>query len=345
MAVTIADLAREAGVSKATVSLVLNDRRTKVPISKATKQRVLQVAETLGYSPNAAARALSTRRTNTVGFICHDITDPLMSMLAREVQSALEPHGYTLLLCSAARELEKASLYARLLQEKRVDGIIVAGGIASDLQGDAGRFQSAGVPLIAAGMLVEDDGNYTAYAMNDHIEGGRQVGRHLASLGHRHVGFLAARGISFKTSERRLQGLREGLAESGIAVAEDDVEWGEANTAEEGAAAARRLLARAPALTALFAYNDWMALGAMQAAAEAGRRIPADLSLAGYGDLPYSPYTVPPLTTVHTPMDEVGQIAVEMLIHLLQKEPLSSHRVMVRPTLLPRDSTAAPRKT
>ena len=303
------------------------------------------MAKALGYSPNAAARALSTRRTHTVGIICHDITDPQMSFLAREVQSALEPHGYTLLLCSAARELEKASLYAKLLQEKRVDGIIVAGGIAPGLLGDVAQLRSAGVPLVAAGMLVQDDdGSYAAHAINDHVEGGRQVGRHLAALGHRQVGYLAAGGISRNTSERRLLGLREGLAEGGVVCDEGVIEWGEANTAEEGARAARRLLARVPAITAIFAYNDWMALGALQAAAETGRRIPQDLSLAGYGDLPYSPYTVPPLTTVHTPMDEVGKLAVEMLLHLLRQEPLASQRVMVRPSLVVRGSTAPPRE-
>jgi DNA-binding LacI/PurR family transcriptional regulator len=178
--------------------------------------------------------------------------------------------------------------------------------------------------------------------MNDHIHGGYLVGRHLAALGHRCIGYLAAGGLSVLTSQRRLQGLRTALDEAGVPLDEASLEWGAAHTAEEGYRGVARLLERQPGLTAIAAYNDWVAMGALRALHEMGKRVPQDVSLVGYGDIAFSPYTQPPLTTVHTPMDEVGKHAVDLILQLLRDQPLATTRVLVRPTLMERQSTAPP---
>lgn len=302
MPATIVDVARRARVSTATVSRVLGGVGRARP---ETRERVLAAARELGYRPSGVARSLKLRATHTLGLIVTDIENPFFPELVRAVEDAARDHGYAILLCNAADDPERESAYLELLVDRRVDGVIIA---ASSL-GIRHREWLAEPPLPV--ILV----NSTARALglpsitSDNLAGGRIAAEHLLELGHRRIGYLKAppRNVD---APRRLQGVAHALDRAGAPppiVAE-----GQAGVAG-GEAAMRELLLRAPDLTAVIAYNDLMAIGAMRAARAAGRRVPDDLSIVGFDDIALAAYVDPPLTTVAQSTAEMGRWAVDQL--------------------------------
>lgn len=338
---TIKDVARQAGVDPSTVSRVLNDRlRTR--IAPQTMERIRQAARELNYTPHASARALVARRTQTIGFVCFEISDPYQAELAQAAQELLEAHGYHLIVCSANRQSANEALYTRLLGESRVDGILVVASTgASRLL--ARQWQHRGAVIVAAGppLLPETSDVFTACVAHDNFRGGGAVGAHLAALGHTRIGYTVGGGLSSHTSALRLDGLRDGLAAAGMA-ADLCLSSPIVNTFEGGYHAARELLERRPDLTALFAYNDRVALGALLALSRAGRRVPADVSVVGYQDLPFAAYNVPPLTTVRIPVQRIAELATSLLLRALAGEEIRPREVMIHPELVVRETTAPP---
>jgi LacI family transcriptional regulator len=340
---TIKDVAEHAGVHPSTVSRVLNNRR-RMPISPETVARIKQAARDLNYTPHAAARALVGGRTQTIGLIWFELTDPSQAALAQDVQAQVEARGYHLIVSSIDRDGKGDSSYSRLINENRVDGILVIASTSlSPLVTQ--QLKSKSAVIVAAGPppLPEATDVLTAWVTHDNRHGGRLLGAHLGALGHRHVGYIGASAVASHVSALRLQGLREGLLAGGAPATVYEIDAAE-NSFPAGRRAAARLLERHPDVTAVFAYNDRMAMAALQTFWRRGLRVPEQISVVGYGDLELADYTIPPLTTVDVPRQRIAERATDLLFRALAKEEIAVEGVVVEPELVVRGSTAAPRR-
>ena len=300
----MADVARLAGVSSQTVSRVVNDQGS---ISPATRRRVEEAVRQLGYRPNTAARALATTRSATIGVIGTEggLWGP--GTVHRSVESAARRSGYavsSVSLETVSRE-ELAEAVEHLL-DRRVEGVIMIAGFDEAL--DLARHQDVGVPFV---VVVGDTGDVTSgHRGTDtaQFEAGRAAVRHLIGLGHVEVAHVTGPPNWVEAREREA-GWRAAMAEAGLRPAEPvPGDWSVASGYRAG-----QRIAAAGVATAVFAANDEMAVGVLRALAEAGLRVPADVSLVGFDDIPLSEYLVPPLTTVHQDLRAAGRRAVRAL--------------------------------
>lgn len=304
--VTIADVAREAGVSAQTVSRVINN---KGEIREATRQQVLEVIERMGYKPSSIARGLATNRTYTLGLSVPDIANPFWPEVARGVEDVAWDHGYNLFLCNTTESPRREAAILELLEEKRVDGVIVAGSRLADEQF---------LPLIArhqAAVLVNRTvpaGARAGSVLIDAIGGATQGISHLLAGGRRALAFLAGPQHS-ANGQRHLQGYRAALEAAGRA-ADPALVLACPPTIEGGLQAARELLARRPDVDALYCYNDLIAIGALQGCAALGRRVPEQIAVVGYDDILLARMVTPALTTLRSHQYAVGRAAAEMLL-------------------------------
>ncbi len=304
MAATIADVARRAAVSTATVSRVLAGLGHATP---ETQARVLEAARELDYRPSAIARSLKRQSTQTFGLIVTDIENPYFPELVRVVEDAARAEGYSILLCNAADDPDREMFYLDLLVERRVDGLIIA---ASSLGARHGEWLAAAPLPVVLINTAAPDVDLPSIA-SDNRDGGRQSADHLLALGHRRFGYLMPPPRNADAPER-LAGVRDGLDAAGLGSDAVVVATG-APLVGGGEAAMLELLDRAPATTAVVAYNDLMAIGAMRALRRRGRRVPADVSVVGFDDVALSAYVDPPLTTIAQSTAEMGRWAVEQL--------------------------------
>ena len=320
MATTIADVARRAGVSTATVSRVLSGVGRASP---ATHARVEAAARDLGFRPSDVARSLKRRSTLTFGLIVSDIENPYFPQLVKAVEDAAIGAGYAILLCNADENAEREASYLDLLVERRVDGLIVAASTIGSRQGQ----WLASAPLPAVLVNTATPGNELPSIVSDNHGGGWAAARHLLELGHRRFAYLLPPPRNLDAPDR-LAGVRDALAAAGIADASAGAGADRAGagvggaglaigngapTVTGGEAAMIALLERRPRPTAVIAYNDLMAIGAMRAIRTAGLRVPVDLSLVGFDDVAFAAYAEPALTTLHQETAEMGRWAVATL--------------------------------
>jgi LacI family transcriptional regulator len=308
--VTIKDVAREAGVSVATVSRVHN---RSAAVNAATRERVAAVAARLGYSPHGAARSLITSRTSTIGVLLPDLYGEFFSEVIRGIDQTAQRHGYHLLISSSHDEERDLDAAVRSMRG-RVDGLIVMAprlGAREAVAALADDF-----PLVLLNCAV-DDAPFDAITVGN-FDGARAMVRHLVALGHRRVGFIAGPERNYDAAERR-RGWREALREAGVrapAAWEAPGDFGEAS----GYRAAQRLLAARPGRpTAIFAANDAMAIGALSAIREAGLRVPEDVAVAGFDDIPMARYMSPPLSSVHVDIVALGEHATTRLVESVRR--------------------------
>jgi LacI family transcriptional regulator len=324
VSVTIKQVAREAGVSIATVSRVLNGTG---PVREETRRRVLEVSDRLRYVPHIAARSLITHRTQTVGVLLPDLYGEFYSELIRGIDSSARGHGYQLLLAGShgsGSDLEAALRATR----GRVDGLIV---MSPDVS--ARKLQAnlpAELPVVLLNSPV-DRPPHQVLRVDNH-GGASSMVRHLASLGHRRIGFVKGPAHNLDARER-LRGFREALREvrgdaSPSLIIEGDF------TEDAGHRAGRRLLELARRPTAVFAANDAMAIGLLSALSDAGVRVPQEISVAGFDDIPLARFTSPPLTSVRVPILELGSRALELLLARLSEGGRRGERLEVLPTAL-----------
>ena len=305
MTVTIADVAAKAGVSTATVSRVLSGLGRA---SSATQSRVLEAARDLGYRPSEVARSLKRRSTQTLGLIITDIENPYFPQLGRAVEDAARAAGYTVLLCNAADDPDREAAYLDLLVDRRVDGLVIA---ASSLGARHGDWLTAPpIPVVLVNTAAPDAD--LPSIMSDNQGGTRMVTQHLLDLGHRRFGYLMPPPRNVDAPER-LAGVRRALREAGLESDALQIARGEA-LVWGGEVAASELIDRAPETTAFIGYNDLMAIGALRAIRQRGRRVPEDASVVGFDDVARAAYVDPPLTTISQRTDEMGRWAVERLI-------------------------------
>jgi LacI family transcriptional regulator len=320
MAVTIRDVARASGFSVATVSRVLNGSG---PVKDTTRHRVREVATSLRFSPNVAARSLSTSRTHTLGVLLPDLHGEFFSEVIRGVDQAAQEHGYHVLVSSSHNAPAEISA-ALVTMRGRVDGVAIMSPVI-----DARTLAAELPPSLPLVLLncAGGQGDVDAIDIDNH-GGARAMTRHLLSLGRRRIAFVGGpRGNA--DADARLKGYRDALREAGVAARG---EWVIDGDFQQGAglAAVEQLLATSPRPDALFAANDAMAIAAMSALREAGLRVPEDVAVTGFDDIPIARYVHPALTTVRVDIAGLGSKAVRTLIHAVGRK---NEHARVRETL------------
>jgi LacI family transcriptional regulator len=307
----ITDVARRAGVSTATVSRVLN---RNYPVSDGVKQRVLEAVRDLGYVGNAHARALLTSTSGTVGVILHDVSDPYFAEVVRGIQEVAGQADRLVVICNSLREPAREITYIEMLRAHRVDAIIMAGGHIVDdeyvmaLREQALQLREQGSRLVLCGRHpVRADA-----VVPDNTVGAARLVRHLLDRGHRRIAHLSG-PRNFSTTQDRIEGYLGAHAAYGIEPDPALLVTG-AFSREGGHAATGRLLDADADFTAIFAANDLAAVGAMARLRESGLRVPEDVSVAGFDDVPVARDVTPTLTTVRVPMVEMGRESMRLAL-------------------------------
>ena len=328
--VTMRDVARAAGVSVGTVSNYVNARGL---VAEATAARIQAAIEELGYSVDETARALRRRQTQSIGLVVPSITNPYFAEIARVVAHALWERDLQTLLCDADADPVRERTHLEQLVSRRVDGILISH--SSDPDDLCRIVEPLTVPIVFFDRALA--GHHSVEA--DNRLGGQLAARHLAELGHRHVGVLA--GDSNQSNIRdRIDGFASEFAKHGVSLRENAIVRGP-QALELGYRVAE-LLANDPRPTAVFCTNDIVAFAAWRTLVEIGHSVPKDVSLVGFDDIEMSRLTVPALTTVAQDMRAIGRKATALLLRLMRGEQDTVDTISIAPHLVVRDSTAAP---
>jgi LacI family transcriptional regulator len=302
--VTIKDVAREARVSVATVSRVLNDSG---PVSEETRQRIHEVAGKLRYVPHGGARSLITSKTNTIGVLLPDLYGDFFSEVIRGMDDTAQRHGFHLLISRSYADRHGIETAMRAMRG-RVDGVVA---MSPDLDAESLLNVPSTMPVVL--LCSVSRGNELDSLTIQNCRGARDMVRHLLSLGHRRIAIIKGSPRNYDAAER-LRGYKLALREEGIKP-DATLEREGGFTEQGGYAAAMSLLQLPDGPTAIFAANDSMAIGALSALRESGVRVPEDIAVAGFDDIPLARFMDPPLSSVHVPICELGANAVEMLLH------------------------------
>jgi LacI family transcriptional regulator len=331
MPTTMRDVALKAGVSIKTVSRVVNDSGE---ISDATRQRVLAAIDELGYRPSRLARALVTQRSHTVGLLVADIINPFFPEVARGVLDAAQTEGYNVFLCNTDGDPEQELHLLHSLADHAVDGIIIYPSYES---GDyLRRFAAHYRPLVVINHYFEQPG--VSPVMVDHQRGAKLAVEYLIGQGHLAIGMLSGVRNPSLGRVRRIQGFKEALSEHGLPVVEEWIVANQEPSFADGYASARQLLSQYPQITAIFAYNDLLALGAIRACNDMGRRVPTDCAIVGFDDIPWAATSIPTLTTVRVDKYNLGYQAMIRLLEMLEQPELSFPSICLDVELIIRES-------
>jgi DNA-binding LacI/PurR family transcriptional regulator len=330
--VTLQDIAAAVGVTQTTVANALNGKGN---VSEATRQHILKCAEELGYRPNILARSLAKGKTDTLGFLLPTIANPFYPEIAEAIERTAGQHGYQMLLCNTYYDFQQGRQHLERLVSRWVDGVIVMGS-SMDIADLTAHFQR-GLPTVLCDWQENESPQNIPQVSVDFRHAGALAAEHLLALGHQQVAII----VSEPQQTLRLEGFRAGLEAAGLPLAAGMIRQGD-STLESGYAAAKELLAAPTRPTAIFATTDWMALGALEAILDAGLSVPQDISIVGLDDIVVSAHIRPPLTTVAVPKAQLAKAATELLLGLINgghPDPLFR---MIEPSLIVRQSTAAP---
>lgn len=313
------EIAAHAGVSQATVSRVINN---KPNVREETRRRVLKVIDELGYVPNAEARSLVTRRTNKIGLIVSDIVNPFYPELVESVEGLARESGYVTLLCNTQRDPSKDQIYARFLIEQRVAGVLFTS--ITPRSGAPEQLMQAGIPFVFVNRYLK--GLAVPSVLTDNESGAYRMTQYLLDLGHSRIAFI--RGLpNTTTSQDREAGYRRSLMDHGFKAENVYLERGD-YIREAAYEATSRLLQLPVPPTAIFCANDCMAFGALDAAWDAGVRVPEDLSVVGFDNIPLSSLRAISLTTMEQPMAKMARRALEILLDLIEGKELLQDSVI-----------------
>ncbi|MCC7209390.1 MAG: LacI family DNA-binding transcriptional regulator [Anaerolineae bacterium] len=330
---TMKDVARLAGVSVQTVSVVINN---KPDIAPDTRERILSAIDKLGYRPLAIARSLRTGSTRSIALVVSDITNPFFAKMASTVEDYAHRSGYNLILYNTHSDLEREKKYMESATQRWIDGLLFVS--TQDSMGGLDTLRAAGIPTVAVDRIPDHyDG---PSVILDNLSTGRLVAEHLLELGHRHFAHISG-PLDLRLSRERLESFQNAIAARGIdpgiyAVGDDS--W----SCESGYHAMRTLLDARPRPRAVFASNDRLAIGAMRAILEAGLRIPDDVSVVGVDDIEFAAYQTPPLTTVRQSLTDVATLGIKILLGILRGETPAQTQAVFEPMLVVRQSTASP---
>ena len=328
--VKLEQVAKAAGVSPSTVSRILNGTAV---VSEIKKRAVDNAIAKLGFVPNPIARGLAGGRTLSIGVITQAIDSPFYGAALRGIEDVLDPLGYCPLFVSGHWTPNAEARCIDVLRARRVDGIIVLTGRLAD---QALKMCARSMPVVVTGRTLKAPG---LFSLNfDNFEGGRIATQHLVELGHRHIAFIAGDPAHPDATER-LRGYRVALADAGIAYDASLVVPGAYNE-QSGLLAVNQLLTERRRFTAIFAANDQMAVGAALGLQRRSLRVPDDISIVGFDDLPTSLYAIPPLSTVHQPAYELGRLAASAVLQLIAGDQPTVE--LPAPRLIARESVRRP---
>lgn len=318
-----------------TVSDVVN---AKPGITDETRTRVLAAVEQVGYRPFSIARSLRTRKTRTIAFLVPDIDDICMATMASIAEDCAHAFGYNLVVFNSRNDPHRETSYMQAIVDRWIDGVMFNSSRGSVANIDI--LEQAGVPTVSIDRGPQQLGRLSV--TYNHLLAGRMAAEHLMDLGHTHIAHIAGPPDS-RIARERCEGFRQAIIDRGLAPGTCVVTPGSWQC-EIGYQVMRQILDERPRPTAVFAANDRMALGAMRAIYEAGLKVPDDLSIIGLDNIEVSAYQVPPLTTIHQPFVEMAKLGTELLLTKLEGGPVTEPHVVLQPSLVRRQSTAAPRR-
>jgi LacI family transcriptional regulator, galactose operon repressor len=329
------DVSKMSGVSRTTVSLVLNNVQG-VSISEETRQRVREAAKILNYHPDAAGRKLVSGRSYNLGFLLRQshaqiFADAFLPRVLLGVEQAVTAQGFQVLLKSL--EPDDNTGYMRLINENHVDGIILSGPRQDDTE--IIRLHREGFPIMLMGQLPEGG---IPFVDIDAVAGAACAVQHLIGLGHRRIAMITNAALEYTSAQQRYSGFLKALQEAGIEPNVSHVREGN-YTPASGYEAMNEILTDSSLPTAVFVASDVVALGAMQAIKRKGLRIPEDIALVGFDDIPLAEYYDPPLTTLRLPAYGLGWAAGERLVRLINAEGLDLEGVLLESELITRESS------
>ena len=327
---TMRDVAEKAGVSKATVSHVINETRF---VEEATKQRVNQAIKELGYRPSLAARSLTTQRTRIIGCIVSDITNLFFAQVVRGIEDVLVSENYSLMVCNTNEVLEREEYYIDIMLRQEVDGIIAAATSQNwQVLDEAVRLN---IPIVLLDRTF-DDARFPYVGVNN--KQGAYLGtRHLIERGHKEIGILSG-FHRLSTMEDRLAGFELAMRESSLPIRGD---WSLSSplTIEAGNKAIRRLMQLDEHPSAVFICNNLLSLGALIGLREMGLRCPQDIAIVGFDDHPWAAVSNPPLTVIRQPTYAIGETAAQKLLDALDKSGSAISSAVFNCELVIREST------
>ncbi|MCB0196696.1 MAG: LacI family DNA-binding transcriptional regulator [Anaerolineae bacterium] len=326
MPVTMRDVAKEAGVSIKTVSRVVNNQGE---ITDSTRERVLAVIERLGYRPNLIARGLVTQRTYTIGLNIQDITNPFFPEVARGVQDMARAHNYNVFLCNSDDDPQEEIRTLQTLADQSVDGIISFPNRQSTVR----LFAEENRPFV----LINSDMKHphVSQVMTNNFQGAKLAVDHLATKGHTEIGMITGQYLQ---ESQRVLGFEAGLKAHGLTITPSRFLSGMPKF-ERGIEATHQLLTEHPEISAIFTFNDLLAAGAIQACKKLGRRVPDDCAIIGFDDTQLASLIDPPLTSVRLPKYEIGQVAMQRLLEMLEHPDQDFPPIHLDVELIVREST------
>lgn len=326
---TIDDIAKLAGVSKATVSYVIND---KPGVSQELRCKIKKIIEDCNYVPNSAARGLAGEKTHFIGLVIPDVSDMFYANIIRGVEKTSNKYNYLLNLYTTHGEEEKEQRVIKLINSSMVDGLIIMAYYIKDNFIDF--LKNEGIPFVFIDYPTKDEEIYSVVVDNE--AGAFEAAEYLISLGHQKIAFLEGHEAAWD-SRARFIGFLKALTVNSIEFNPLLVEKGDF-TREGGYKATKKLLEKGEEFTAIFASNDQMAIGAVRAIKEQGLKIPDNISIIGFDNIEASSIIDPPLTTVMQPIYEMGKKATEILIRLINEEKIEQKKFMLKTKLIKRNS-------
>lgn len=328
---TIYDVAKEAGVSIATVSNVINGKGN---VGKKKREEIFKVMERLQYKPSVIASALMGKKTYTLGLLIPDVSNPFFSEIARAVEDMAHEEGYSVIVCSTDNNDERIEKNIKMLEQKSVDGLLIGTGVEN--ANIIAQLSENSVPIV---MIAREASDINVHrVLTDDFKGGSLAAGHLLQLGHEHVAILSE-STKFSSSKERVRGFRFALFEAGKTLDDERIVACQ-STIMDGKRAATTLLTGPNPPTAIFCCNDMLAIGALQAARECGVRVPEQLSIIGFDNTILSTVTNPTLTTIAQPTDEMAKLAFGLLLSSPDEGSEDiKQRIVMEPKLIEREST------
>jgi LacI family transcriptional regulator len=335
MRATIKDVAKKSNVSIATVSLVINNNKR---ISHNTRKKVLKAIDALGYQPSRSARDLVSRKSGNIGFILTEDhflkTEPFYTQIFLGAEFEARQHPYYVLLSMISADSSQQNTLPRFVLENSVDGIIIAGKVPEELITNLDKYS---FPVVFVDYYPSENGH--AAVLIDNLNGGMQATQHLIDCGHSKIAFIGG-DMEHPSIRDRFQGYKMALEKKGLSFSNERVINTEiATSRENGYSAASTLLKKDNQITAIFACNDAMAIGAMQYFKEIGLQIPADISIIGFDDVQMDILVDPPLTTMQVPKVDMGSEAMRLISEILDHKINGTKKILMPVNLILRNST------
>jgi DNA-binding LacI/PurR family transcriptional regulator len=346
--VTLLDVARACGFSVSTVSIVLSEAPLSQNVAATTRERIRKMARQLGYHPDAYARSLRRRRSQTIGVLAYDLSDPFCPPILRGIQAGLEPVEFVPLVIDAQTQRKLFDNHLRMILERRAEGVIVIASWIFEETNLLGDIEKNHVPIVIVGRDLTS--RKISSLLIDNEAGGALAMRHLVDLGHRRIAVIRGPEELFD-SEPRWAGARRAAADCGITIDPSLVyqlpNLKDATSGFEGGLQfSKEMLASRRPFTAVLAFDDLTALGVVRGLTDAGLRVPKDCSVVGFDDVLPAIVSTPGITTIHQPLKEMGLLAAQWAIRAIEaRDKSAGHALQVHkalPELIIRASTAPP---